>query len=277
MSIPDVSVVYKRDSVSARAKRTDGDWPRRRLALDRPAMIRIVLRTLGMAAALMVCLPLHYMWRLLRRPSPWPRRFLGLVARSAGMRVQVAGVPLERNVLFLANHLSWLDILVLAGASGTAFVSKAEVAATPVVGWLATLNNTVFVARAERSAVRGQADALRTALGSGQPVALFPEGTTDGGPEILPFRASLLAALFPPLPGVMVQPVAIDYGAAAHDLAWIGNESGLANVRKVLARRGTTPVTVHFLAPIDPADGDRKALASAARAEIVEALGLPRE
>ncbi|HYJ84396.1 MAG TPA: lysophospholipid acyltransferase family protein [Allosphingosinicella sp.] len=235
-------------------------------------MIRLTLRALAMTAALLVCLPLHYLWRLFGRRSPWPRRFLGWVARAAGMRVQVVGVPLESDVLFLANHLSWLDILVLAGASGTAFVAKAEVADTPVVGWLANLNNTVFVARAERSAVRGQADSLRTALASGQPVALFPEGTTDGGPDILPFRASLLAALFPPLPRVMVQPVALDYGAAAHDLAWIGDETGLANVRKVLARRGTTPVTVQFLAPVDPATGDRKALAKAARDEIVEAL-----
>jgi 1-acyl-sn-glycerol-3-phosphate acyltransferase len=228
-----------------------------------------------MVAALLVCLPLHYLWRLLRRRSPWPRRFLGWVARAAGMRVRVVGTPIERDVLFLANHLSWLDILVLAGASGTAFVAKTEVATTPVVGWLANLNNTVFVARAERSAVRGQADALRAALASGQPVALFPEGTTEGGPDILPFRASLLAALFPPLPRVKVQPVALDYGAAAHDLAWIGDESGLANVRKVLSRCGTTAVTVQFLAAIDPATGDRKALASAARTEIVEALGKP--
>jgi 1-acyl-sn-glycerol-3-phosphate acyltransferase len=239
-------------------------------------MLRLILRALAIVAALLICLPLHYLWKLAGRPSPWPRRFLGLVARAAGMKVRVVGVPLERDVLFLANHLSWLDILVLAGASGTAFVSKAEVAATPVVGWLARLNNTVFVARAERSAVRGQADALRTALASGQPVALFPEGTTEGGPEILPFRASLLAALFPPLPGVKVQPVALDYGAAAHDLAWVGDEPGLDNVRRVLARRGTTPVTVRFLAPVDPASGDRKALAAAARAEIVEALDTPR-
>lgn len=236
-------------------------------------MVRLIFRTLAMVAALLVCLPLHYAWRLAGRRSPWPRRFLGWVARAAGMRVRVAGVPLTRDVLFLANHLSWLDILVLAGASGTAFVAKAEVATTPVIGWLAGLNNTVFVARTERSGVRGQADALRGALASGQPVALFPEGTTDGGPAILPFRASLLAALFPPLPGVRVQPVALDYGAAAHDLAWIGDEPGLVNVRRVLGRRGTTPVTVHFLAPVDPAEGDRKALASAARAEIVEALG----
>ncbi|MGZ8285787.1 MAG: lysophospholipid acyltransferase family protein [Allosphingosinicella sp.] len=239
-------------------------------------MVRLILRILAMVAALLVCLPFHYLWRLAGRRSPWPRRFLGWVARAAGMRVRVVGAPLERDVLFLANHLSWLDILVLAGASGTAFVAKAEVAATPVVGWLAGLNNTVFVARTERSAVRGQADALRSALAGGQPVALFPEGTTDGGPEILPFRASLLAALFPPLPGVKVQPVALDYGAAAHDLAWIGDEAGLANVKRVLSRPGTVSVSLHFLAPVDPAEGDRKALAQAARDEIVEALGSPR-
>jgi lyso-ornithine lipid O-acyltransferase len=235
-------------------------------------MLRLILRALAIVAALLVCLPLHYLWRLLRRPSPWPQRFLGMVARAAGMRVRVVGVPLKRDVLFLANHLSWLDILVLAGASGTAFVSKAEVAEVPMVGWLAGLNNTVFVARSERAGVRGQADALRRALASGQPVALFPEGTTDGGPEILPFRASLLASLFPPLAGVMVQPVALDYGPAAHDLAWVGEESGLDNVRKVLARRGTAEVILHFLAPVDPAAGDRKALARAARDEIVQAL-----
>lgn len=223
----------------------------------------------------LLCVPLHYLWRLFGAASPWPRWFLGQVGRAAGMRVRVVGEPIARDVLFLANHLSWLDILILAGASGTAFVAKAEVATTPVVGWLARLNNTVFVARTERAGVRGQADALRTALASGQPVALFPEGTTEGGPDILPFRASLLAALFPPLPGVKVQPVALDYGPASHDLAWIGDESGLANVRKVLARRGTTPVIVEVLAPVDPSSGDRKALARAARAEIVEALGDP--
>jgi 1-acyl-sn-glycerol-3-phosphate acyltransferase len=237
--------------------------------------LRLAFRVAWIVGLFLLCVPLHYLWKLLRAPSPWPRWFLGQVGRAAGMRVQVTGDPIARNVLFLANHLSWLDILLVAGASGTAFVAKAEVAEVPVVGWLAGLNNTVFVARSERSGVRGQADALRAALATGQPVALFPEGTTDGGPDILPFRASLLASLFPPLPGVRVQPVALDYGAAAHDLAWIGDETGLANVRKVLRRRGTTPVTVQFLAPVDPATGDRKALASAARAEIVEALGNP--
>jgi len=177
--------------------------------------IRLAFRAAWMVGLLLLCVPLHYAWKLSGRPSPWPRRFLGWVGRAAGMRVRVVGEPLERNVLFLANHLSWLDILLVAGASGAAFVAKTEVATTPVVGWLAKLNNTVFVARTERAGVRGQADALRAALAGGQPVALFPEGTTDGGPTILPFRASLLASLFPPLPRIRVQPIALDYGAAA--------------------------------------------------------------
>jgi 1-acyl-sn-glycerol-3-phosphate acyltransferase len=104
-------------------------------------------------------------------------------------------------------------------------------------------------------------------------VALFPEGTTDGGTEILPFRASLLASLFPPLPGVRVQPVALDYGAAGNDIAWVGDEPTGANVRKVLSRPGVVPVTVRFLEPLDPVSaGDRKALAEQARSEIVAAL-----
>jgi 1-acyl-sn-glycerol-3-phosphate acyltransferase len=235
--------------------------------------LRIASRVAWIVALFLLCVPLHYLWKLFGAPSPWPRWFLGQVGRAAGMRVRVIGRPLERDVLFLANHLSWLDILIVAGASGAAFVAKQEVADVPVVGWLAGLNNTVFVARTERSGVRGQADALRAALATGQPVALFPEGTTDGGPDILPFRPSLLASLFPPLPGVRVQPIALDYGAASHHLAWIGEETGLANVRKVLARRGTVPIVLHFLAPVDPANGDRKALAAAARREIIEALG----
>ena len=227
-----------------------------------------------MALTLLAMLPLHYLWRLSDVPSPWPRRFLTAVGRIAGLRVTVAGTPLGRDVLFLANHLSWLDILLIAGTSGASFVSKAEVRRWPVVGWLASLHGTVYVARAERSAVRGQVGALRAALASGRAMALFPEGTTDGGGEVLlPFRPSLLAALYPPIPGIAVQPVAIDYGAAGPDIAWIGEESARSNVRRVLGRRDPIPVTVRFLDPIDPAAaGDRKALATTAHATVSAAL-----
>jgi 1-acyl-sn-glycerol-3-phosphate acyltransferase len=236
-------------------------------------MIRLVLRTLSMVAGLLVCLPLHYFWKLFGRPSPWPRRFLFWIGYSAGMRVRAVGTPLRSHALIVANHVSWLDIMILAGATGTAFVSKDDVAKWPLFGWLASLNNTVFIARTQRKEVRGQAEALRDALASGQPVALFPEGTTDGGAAVLPFRPSLLAALFPPLPGVMLQPVAIDYSEGVDDIAWTGSEPAAVNAKRVLSRRGTNQVTIHFLEPIDPATlQDRKALAERSRAAIVAAL-----
>ena len=237
-------------------------------------MIRFYARVLAIALSLLVFLPLHYLWRLVRARSPWPRRFLQWVGFAAGARVRVVGTPRRSHVLFLANHVSWLDIMVLAGPSGASFVAKAEVGRWPVIGWLAGLNKTVYVERAARGAVRGQADALREALASGRPVALFPEGTTEGAREVLPFRASLLASLFPPLEGVFVQPVAIDYGAAVGDIAWVGDETAGANARRLMSRRGALPVTVTFLDPIDPAAAkDRKVLAAAARDEVVEALG----
>jgi 1-acyl-sn-glycerol-3-phosphate acyltransferase len=235
--------------------------------------VRLILRAAAIVLGLIVCVPLHYLWRLSGSASPWPPRFLGWVARCAGMRVRIAGTPLRRDVLFVANHLSWLDILLLGSAARAAFVSKEEVARWPLVGWLAGLNNTIFVARSARGAVAGQVDALRAALATGQPVALFPEGTTDGGTEVLPFRPSLLASTMPPLPGLKVQPVAIDYGPAGAEIAWIGDESAAANARRILSRKRTVPVTLTFLAPVDPHGApNRKVLAEAARGEILAAL-----
>lgn len=235
--------------------------------------MRLTLRVAAIVAGLLVCLPLHYLWRLAARPSPWPRRWLGWVGYSCGLRVRTIGIPLQRDVLFVSNHLSWLDIMAVAGATGAAFVSKDDVARWPVIGWLARLNNTVFVARTDRRAVQGQAGALRNALATGQPVALFPEGTTAGGQEVLPFRASLLASVMPPLPGLKVQPIAIDYGAVAAEIAWVGDEGAKANARRIFSRKGNIPVTLSFLEPVDPHDmPDRKALAEASRAEIIQAL-----
>jgi 1-acyl-sn-glycerol-3-phosphate acyltransferase len=240
-------------------------------------VIRFTLRIAAILLGLLACLPLHYLWRLFGQRSPWPRRFLAWVGRVAGLRIRVEGVPLRSNALILANHASWLDIMVIAGTSGAAFVSKAEVKKWPAIGWLAGLHDTVFIERAARTAVRGQAGALRDALSTGLAVALFPEGTTEGGREVLPFRASLLSALYPILPGIRVQPVAIDLGAATEEIAWVGDEGAGANARRLLSRKGIIPVSVRFLDPLDPADfPDRKALAARARDEIVSALGAPR-
>ena len=233
---------------------------------------RLTFRMLRLAGWLLACLPGHLLVRARNRPSPWVRRFLRGAGRAFGARVTIVGMALERDVLFVANHLSWLDILVLGGASGAAFVSKDDVARWPVVGWLARQGGTIFISRQDRAMVRGQADALALALASGRPAALFPEGTTGKGAVLLPFRAALLAAAADAPGRLRVQPVAIDYGAAARDIAWRDNEGTGGNLRRVGGRACTLPVTLRFLDPIDPAGMDRKAIAAVARAAIGQAL-----
>lgn len=237
------------------------------------ARLRVASRIALLLATLFACLIPHGLLRLFRRPSAWPPRFLGLAARALGCDWRVAGTPLSRNVLFVSNHLSWIDILALGGAGGAAFVSKAEVGRWPIVGWLAGLNDTIYVERARRGAVRDQASQLRDILAAGRPVALFPEGTTGDAVHLLPFQPSLFAALSPPPPGLMVQPVLLDY-ADAHMIAWVEDEPAGTNALRVIGLPGRRRLTVRFLEPFDPAGlPDRKAIAAAARAAIAEALG----
>jgi 1-acyl-sn-glycerol-3-phosphate acyltransferase len=190
------------------------------------------------------------------------------------------GVPLRRNVFFVANHVSWVDILALAGESGTAFVAKREVAGVPFVGWLARLNRTVFVSREDRGGVAAQINALREALADNWSVTVFPEGTTTDGQSLLPFKTPLLRVLEPPPPEVLVQPVMLDYGMIAEWIGWVGVEHGLDNAKRILARRGSFRLEVHFLEPFEPLlYPGRKAIAAECRlrieAALVGALGRP--
>lgn len=233
--------------------------------------LRALLRLGALVATLAVALALHGSWRLVRAPSPWPRRFLGRVARLCGARPRIVGAPLHGHVVFLSNHLSWLDILLLAGATGTAFVAKSDLRAVPLIGWLCTLNHTIFVERADRMGIGRQVAQVRDALAGERPVAIFPEGTTSDGVTLLPFKGALLAALDPPPAGLMIQPVRIDYGAATRELAWVGDEPGQRHAARVLSRAGRFDATMHFLEPFAPS-GDRKAIAAEARRRI-EAAG----
>jgi lyso-ornithine lipid O-acyltransferase len=243
--------------------------------IDLPGRFRISYRAAGLALALIVCVPFHYLWKALGQASPWPRLFLRAAAWIAGARVSLTGKPLRRDVVFLSNHIGWIDILAIAGASGSAFVAKDGIRTAPIVGWLASLNRTIYVNREDRAGVAAQIDRLREALAEIWSVTIFPEGTTDDGRSLLPFKSSLLKVLEPPPEGVMVQPLMLDYGRHGPEIGWLGIESGKDNALRVLARRGSFPLKIHFLEPFDPAHlGGRKAIAAEARARISAALAV---
>ncbi len=227
-------------------------------------------RVAGLLLLLLICLLPHLIARLFGQ-SPVPPIFLGASARICGARVRTEGETLAPHSLLIANHVSWLDILVLAGATHTRFVSKAEVRDHWLLRWLADQNDTLYIERQDRRAVHSQAREVADALAERRPLALFPEGTTGDGQTLLPFRPALLASVAPAPPGTYVRPVAIDYGAMRAMLGWTDGESGKSNALKLLGRRGSFPVTVRLLAPLPPGE-DRKAMARDARAAIEAAL-----
>lgn len=236
---------------------------------------RALLRVFLIIISFALCLPVHGLWRLLRTRSPWPKYFTKAARWLSGVDVTIIGTPAPRDVLFIANHISWIDILLLAGQTGSAFVAKADMAPWPVFGWMATLNNSVYVARDQRLDVGAQAVAIKAALQTHQPLTLFPEGTTANGRVLLPFRSSLLAAVAPPPKGITIQPVAIDYGAEAANIAWTESESVGVNALRIMARARRLRVTLHFMDPLDTAlFNDRKAITKHARDMIAGRLGI---
>lgn len=238
------------------------------------ASARAVLRLAGMALLLLVCAPLHLVTKALAGRSAWPRRFLKLVAWVIGVRVTVVGTPVRPHTLLLANHVSWLDIIILGGATGAAFVSKDQLG-HGLIHWMADQNHTIYVRRTHIKGAKDQALSIARALERDAPVALFPEGTVGPGTHLLPFRSTLLEAANYAAKDVAIRPVVLDYGTAAPAIAWYQHPVR-DNAWRVLGRPGTLKVTLRLLGPLDRA-GDRKALTAAARAAIAGALGFPAD
>ncbi|HET8534712.1 MAG TPA: 1-acyl-sn-glycerol-3-phosphate acyltransferase [Sphingomicrobium sp.] len=236
-------------------------------------MIIAGARIAALILLFVICVPIHLATKLMFGWSDWPRRFLAASAWICGARVRITGKRIAPHTLLICNHTSWLDIPTLGGATGCAFVSKAELG-HPLVHWMAEQDDTIYVRRNDRRGAGDQARAIAEKLRDPQPLALFPEGTTGPGTHLLPFRSTLFDAVAPAPPRVQVRPVAIDYGDAAPDFGWY-EEPGKDNVLRILGRARSVPVTIRILDPLEPAS-DRKALAQTSREAIEAALASSR-
>jgi hypothetical protein len=148
---------------------------------DTPSSTLIAAARLsGLLGLFIVSAPLHVATKALLGRSGWPRRFLSTAARLCGARVRVTGEPLQPHTLLVCNHVSWLDIPVLGGATGCAFVSKEELG-HPLVHWMADQGPTLYVRRDHRRGAPGQAQAIARRLEDPQPLALFPKARPGRG------------------------------------------------------------------------------------------------
>jgi lyso-ornithine lipid O-acyltransferase len=241
------------------------------------------------AAFLLFTLPLMpFQWLLLKLKSPWARTFPNWYHRRLaslfGIRLTIKGTPVRgEGVLMVANHTSWLDIVIFSALAPLSFVAKTEVAGYPLFGTLARLQRTVFVERDRRAATGNVRDAIRQRLLAGDCLVLFPEGTSHDGNSVLPFKSALLGAAEATLADgrhVKVQPVSTAF-VAVHGLpmgrenrpsfAWYGDMDLAPHIWEAL-KAGPVDVVVQFHEPLSLDMMDRKTLAK--RAEAVVRTGM---
>jgi len=222
----------------------------------------------------------------LKRRKTFPNRYHRWLCRLFGFRITVIGKPVQdRGVLMVANHTSYFDILVLSGVARVSFVAKKEVNSWPFFGTMARLQETVFVEREKRSETATARDQIRERLHEGDALVLFPEGTSNDGNRVLPFRSALLGAAEMEvgtdaqghIQHVPVQPVSVTY-VGLHGIpmgrenrplfAWYGDMELVPHLWEAI-KAGPIDVAVEFHPPLTvDSVGDRKALAAAAETMV---------
>lgn len=210
-----------------------------------------------------------------RRPAAhaavrwWSRGLL----RVFGMHVQRLGQPLAGGTMFVANHISWIDIVVLHSQHMMGFIAKSEIRDWPLVGWVTTHAETIFLQRGNSDSLNGVMDEMAQRLRDGRAVAVFPEGGTRNGEALGAFHARIFTAAV--AADASVQPVALCYGDACQAqavVAFAPGESFVGNFFRLLGEP-PRPVKVHFLEPILHAEhAGRRALAHTARERVQAAM-----
>jgi 1-acyl-sn-glycerol-3-phosphate acyltransferase len=197
--------------------------------------------------------------------------------RRAGITIETSGSMAPGPKLIVANHVSWLDIVAIHAACPEArFVSKADVKRWPVLGWLINVVGTLFIERDRpRDSIRVVHE-MASALRNQQTVAVFLEGTTSSGHELLPFHAGLLQAAIST--GQPVQPIALRYTEAGHTIspsaAYVGEMNLVHSVWRVVCAKDLS-VRVTVLPAMEAEGADRRELSQQLRDDLLRALSLP--
>ena len=203
--------------------------------------------------------------------------WLGTVAYTLGVRIKTCGQPLPEKTLFVANHISWLDILILGHLTPVHFLSKHEVKSMPVVGWLATRAGTLYIQRGNTRSASDSSSEITAVLRQNHNSLIFAEGTTTDG-NVKKFHSRMMQSAIDA--HAMVQPVAIYYPYTNPDsqkvetnpaALFIGNMSIGESADKIFRER-RIDVEVHYLEPIESKGATRDQISQHAYDEVVEAI-----
>lgn len=203
----------------------------------------------------------------------WSRHLM----KVCGVRIVVEGQPILKGaVMWVANHVSWIDIFILNSCRTTSFIAKSEIRSWPVIGWLVASVGTIFIERGQRHAISRVSKSILGLFGNGACVGLFPEGTTTDGMDMRSLHTSLFE---PPLRAMVpIQPVALvftKHGRRSGAVAFVGEQTLVNNIWHLLSSRGVL-VYVRFLEPLNqpgvPVEATRTEIAGEIRTAIIQEL-----
>ena len=181
-----------------------------------------------------------------------------------GLKVVVEGEPATGPVLMVANHVSWLDILLLASVANPRFLSKAEIRKWPLIGWAGQQIDTLFIQRGQRSASEAASAGIAEGLEQGNRILIFPEGTTTEGKVVCRLHARLFGAAINT--GSPVQPIVIHYtdenteSHTSERIHFVGSQNLMSNIWLLLGCKNAVAY-VYCLPVVDSIGRTRKALA----------------
>lgn len=255
----------------------ESDEPPTKLTVSFGGWLRVILRGALLGTLVFGSLLILLLLRLIERPicglkrpiTPWVTVFVCRNAfRVLGLSFKTHGRRMAHRGIMVANHSSWLDIFALNARQTLYFVSKAEVAKWPGIGWLARATGTVFIER-DRKRAKEQTELFQARLKAGHRLLFFPEGTSTDGQRVLPFKTTLFASLFSnELKDILwVQPVSVVFhaplGEDARFYGWWGDMNFGSHLLQTLAAAKQGKVEITYHAPVKVSDfSDRKALAA---------------
>lgn len=234
-----------------------------------------------------VIIPLQSLWVIIFGATPFyfwvPTLFNRLTCFIFRINVKKSGKPVSGHVIYVGNHLSYIDIPVLGGNLNATFISKADVKSWPVFGWLAVLSKTIFIERTRTAAASAISD-IEKAVKKGRSLILFPEGTSTNGTNVLPFKSSVFDLFLSAglKQNLVIQPFTLSISkingktpdtSKPHDIyAWYGDMKMLPHLWQLATSKGADILITFHPSRLAKNYDNRKIFASDCQKDVANGL-----
>ena len=250
------------------------------------SILRLVSILIFLLLVIIISIPIQIFFNMIgfKLKKLYPQYFYRLIKLVIGININFDKTKINKanlGVLYIANHVSWFDIICLGTLLKARFIAKKEVSEMGIFGFLAKLSNTFFIDNSNKSKIIEYNNFIQKKLRNGENFIIFPEGTTSDGNGILDFKSSMLECAFDKNNQINIQPISICYTKINNvpmgiylrrNIAWVGDTPMIvAMVNFLRSGRITVDIIFHDLMSINNFR-NRKELASYCEKQILNGI-----